>query len=188
MWWGGGLGVHHIWSGGDGGFLGLRDNGWHIVQCCRGDGWKWRRGRRCRSGDGRRQRGGRGSDWDGCRCAADERVAGEPGKTAADGVVVDDATLSLNPTRAAAGVDAAVLEAGEEGRTLAGYHTLWPARWGIADEASLARTPPLLAHFPADGVGSTRVALAGTPRGLDMLLGCREGMHGMLSLRIRGEE
>lgn len=135
--WGWGLRDHYLWSGGYGRPFSMWDNG-HIIALwwCLSNGWegccwlccfsyrRWKSGRLSNTGDGG-------------KCAANKGVTSETWQTAADGIVVDDATLCLNSTCTTAWINTAFLEASQERRTLTGHYALRATCWGVTNEASL---------------------------------------------------
>lgn len=68
---------------------------------------------------------------------ASERIARKARVAGADGGMVDHLAASVSATRAGAGVDTLLVDAGAVERTLRADHTLGPARGGHADVAGL---------------------------------------------------
>lgn len=163
MRWGLGPRKHHLWSWCNERPFSLWNGIFKRNFCCISNGWKRCCGRLCFLSHRWWQSGRLGSERDGSKCAAYERVPSKSWQTAADGIVIDDATLGLNPTCTTAWINTAILETSQERRTLTGHYTLGATCWGVANEASLTQTPTFTAHLLADGIGTTWVTLTWTP-------------------------
>ena len=79
--------------------------------------------------------------------------------------MVDDSALGVEATDPGAGVDAVLVDAGQDTRAVAVHHALWPAASVRVTEVlrSAAADTGTAAH-PGISIGSTRIRIAGISR------------------------